>query len=117
MITSETFCSTLNWIDGTPLKIEPYRQDIFRRALDTYRDDGVPLYNMVLAGRGKKNNKSLDLVLAALFVLVCRNSPQGSDALIVANDEDQAGQDLDLFAKKLVAANPDPRRRAGRTQG
>jgi hypothetical protein len=106
MISALTFFSTLKWIDGSPLKIEPYRQDIFRRALDTYGPNGVPMYNMVLAGRGKKNNKSLDLVLAALFVLVCRNSPQGSDALIVANDEDQAGQDLDL-ARKLVAANPD----------
>jgi hypothetical protein len=105
-ISSLAFFKRLKWIDGTPLKIEPYRQDLFRKALDTYRDDGVPQYSMVLAGRGKKNNKSLDLILAALFVLVCRNSPQGSDALIVANDEDQANQDLDL-AKKLIAANPD----------
>ncbi|WP_232707707.1 hypothetical protein [Bradyrhizobium japonicum] len=58
----------------------------------------------MLAGRGKKNNKSLDLILAGLFVLVCRESPQGSDVLLVANDADQAAQDLDL-AKKIVIAN------------
>jgi phage terminase large subunit-like protein len=104
VISSLRFFSTLQWIDGRPLQIEPYRTDIFRKALDTYRSDGVPQYTLVLAGRGKKNNKTLDLILAGLFVLMCRDSPQGSDALIVANDKDQADQDLDL-AKKLVRAN------------
>jgi len=74
-------------------------------ALDTFRYDGIPLYNLVLAGRGKKNWKSADLVLAALFCVDIRESAQGSDCFIVANDEDQAGDDLEL-AKKLVAANP-----------
>jgi hypothetical protein len=106
MISAETFLSSLNWIDSQPLVIEDYRKDIFRKALDTYRDDDVPMFTLVLAGRGKKNHKSTDLILAALFVLMCRESPQGSDALLVANDADQAGQDLDL-AKKIIAANPD----------
>jgi hypothetical protein len=106
MISALSFFGTLNWIDGKPLQIEPYRQDLFRRALDTYRDDGVPQYTLVLAGRAKKNNKSTDLILAGLFVLMCRESPQGSDVLLVANDKDQAEQDLDL-AKKIIAANPD----------
>lgn len=106
MISALSFFGTLNWIDGSPLQIEPYRQDLFRKALDTYRDDGVPEFTMVLAGRGKKNNKSLDLILAGLYCLMFREDARGSDALIVANDEDQAGQDLDL-AKKLIAANPD----------
>lgn len=105
MISALAFFSTLNWIDGSPLQIEPYRQDLFRRALDTYRD-GVPEFTMVLAGRGKKNNKSLDLILAGLYCMLFREDARGSDALIVANDENQAGQDLDL-AKKLIAANPD----------
>jgi hypothetical protein len=61
---------------------------------------------MVLAGRGKKNAKSLDLILAALFVLVIRRSVQGSDGFILANDADQAADDLSL-AKKLVACNLD----------
>ncbi|WP_342711437.1 hypothetical protein AAFG13_06085 [Bradyrhizobium sp. B124] len=106
MISALTFFQSLNWIDGTPLTIEPYRQDIFRKALDSYKPDGKPTYNFVLAGRGKKNSKSLDLILAGLFILICREDPRGSDALIVANDSDQAGQDLDL-AKKLIAANPE----------
>jgi hypothetical protein len=74
--------------------------------LDTYRLDGSPLYSMVLAGRGKKNAKSLDLILAALFVLLIRRSVQGSDGFILANDADQARDDLTL-AKKLIACNPD----------
>ncbi|MCP3397818.1 MULTISPECIES: hypothetical protein [unclassified Bradyrhizobium] len=106
-ITSIEFFAGLNWIDGKPLVIEPYRREIFRRALDTYLDGtSIPAINLVVSGRGKKNNKSLDLILAGLYCLVCRESPQGSDVLIVANDKDQAEQDLDL-AKKLIAANPD----------
>ncbi len=104
MIRSADFFSTLKWIDGAPLQIEDYRQKIFSEVLDRYRDDGVPYFNFALAGRGKKNHKSTDLILAGLFVLMCRESPQGSDALIIANDEAQAGQDLDL-AKKLVRIN------------
>ena len=103
-ISSLTFFSTLKWIDGQALVIEPYRQRIFSEVLDRYRFDGIPHYNFALCGRGKKNHKSADLILAGLFVLLCRESPQGSDVLIVANDEAQAGQDLDL-AKKLVRIN------------
>jgi hypothetical protein len=106
MMDALTFFSTLNWIDGTPLVIEPYRAAIFKRALDQYRYDGVPQYTMVLAGRGKKNNKTLDLILAGIYCLMFREDPRGSDVLIVANDKDQADQDLDL-AKKIIAANPD----------
>lgn len=107
MISSLQYFSNLVWIDGRPLldTMEPYRQDIFTLALDTYRPDGVPVYSMVLAGRGKKNWKSADLVLAALFCLDIREAAQGNDCFIVANDEDQAGDDLEL-AKKLVAKNP-----------
>ena len=106
--TSLEYFSHLRWIDGTPLldTIEPYRREIFTRALDTFRPDGVPVYNMVLAGRAKKNSKSTDLVLAALYVLDIRQSIQGNDCYIIANGLDQAADDLDL-AKKLVAINPD----------
>ena len=103
-ISALTFLAGLRWIDGKPLQIEPYRRDIFRRALDERRPDGSPRYNLVLSGRAKKNFKTSDMVLAGLFCLLCRESPQGSDVLIVANDEDQAGDDLDL-AKKLVRVN------------
>src|SRR6516165_4710986 len=106
--SSLQFFDHLRWLDGKPLldTIEPYRRDLFTKALDTYRPHGSPLYSMVLAGRGKKNAKSLDLILAALFVLLIRRSVQGSDGFILANDADQAADDLSL-AKKLIAANPD----------
>jgi hypothetical protein len=106
--SSLQFFDHLRWLDGKLLldTIEPYRRDLFTKALDTYRLDGSPAYSMVLAGRGKKNAKSLDLILAALFVLMIRRSVQGSDGFILANDADQARDDLTL-AKKLIACNPD----------
>jgi hypothetical protein len=106
--TSLQFFSHLKWLDGSPLLdgIEEYRRDIFRKAFDTFRPDGSPVFTMVVSGRAKKNAKTLDLVLAALFVLTIRRSLQGSDAYILANDTDQAADDLSL-AKKLVACNPD----------
>jgi len=105
-VTSLAFFSRLRWLDGRPLLdvIEPYRRAIFTAALDTYGPGGSPVHNMVVAGRAKKNGKTLDLILAALFVLVIRRSMQGSDGFILANDADQAGDDLSL-AKKIVAAN------------
>lgn len=106
--TSIDFFRHLRWIDGRPLldTVEPYRRAIFTRALDTYRPDGVPAINFVLAGRGKKNWKTADLVLAGLYVLMIRNSVHGCDGFILANDEQQANDDLTL-AKKLIAINPD----------
>jgi hypothetical protein len=44
-------------------------------------------------------------VLAALYRLVICESHQGNDALLIANDADQAAQDL-ILAKRLVARNP-----------
>ena len=103
-VTSQQFFARLQWLDGRPLldTIEPYRRQLLTTALDTYRPDGVPAYNFVLVGRAKKNWKTTDLVLAGLYCLLMR----GGSGFILANDEDQAGDDLDL-AKKLVAANPD----------
>src|SRR5258705_489836 len=109
-VTSLAFFSKLKWLVGTPLMdhVEPYRRVLFTRALDTFRRDGSPAYTTVVSGRAKKNWKTADLVLAALFVLVIRRSVQGSDGYILANDQDQAADDLDL-ARKLVAVNPDLR--------
>jgi hypothetical protein len=106
--TSLQFFDHLRWLDGKPLldTVEPYRREIFSRALDTYRPDGSPQYTMAVLGRAKKNCKTLDLVLAALFVLMIRRPVQGSDGFVLANDADQAKDDLTL-AKKLVACNPD----------
>lgn len=99
------FFSTLRWIDGRPLleTIDLYRQRIFREAFA--RDaGGKRRYNMVLTGRGKKNHKTTDTVLSALYELLVPVDPRGNDCCLVANDEDQAADDLDL-AKKIVAAN------------
>jgi hypothetical protein len=103
--TSLEFFATLNWIDGRPLVIEPYRQRIFTDVLDAMRPDGTPVYNMALIGRAKKNYKSTDLVLAALYCFLIRESIHGQTSFILANDMDQAADDLSL-AKKLIAANP-----------
>jgi hypothetical protein len=102
-LTVLQFLSRLRWIDGKPLDVEPYRRRLFTEALDTY-ENGRPRYNLVLSGRAKKNYKSTDLVLAALFCTVVRKAVQGNVGLIVANDADQAADDLDL-AKKLIAIN------------
>lgn len=102
------FFSHLKWIDGrTSLldTMEPYRQRTMDAALYTFDDNSQPLYNLVLLGRAKKNWKSSDLILATLYKLLVWVSPNGNDCFVVANDEDQAADDLDLL-KKLVAANP-----------
>ena len=109
-LTSLEFFSRLKWLDGRNLldTIEEYRRHLFTKALDTFRADGAPVYNVVLAGRGKKNWKSADEVFAALYCVIVRRSPQGGRGLILANDEGQAGDDLEL-AKKLVEYNPELR--------
>src|SRR5262245_6555153 len=100
------FFAQVNWIDRRPLlqTIEPYRRALLTTALDTINSDGQPRFNFVLCGRAKKNWKSTDLVLAALYRLLIWESVHGNDCYILANDEDQAGDDLDL-AKKLVTHN------------
>ena len=100
------FFSHLKWLDKRPLldTIEPYRRELFTRFLYEFDDRGAPRYNLILAGRAKKNWKSADLILAAFYKLLIADTAQGSDVLLVANDEGQAGDDLDL-GKKLVRCN------------
>jgi hypothetical protein len=102
------FFGHLVWLDGRPLldTIEPYRRTILANALYTFDEDGRPRYNFVLNGRGKKNWKTADLILAALYRWLVWPSDKGNDCFILANDEGQANDDLTL-AKKLIAANPD----------
>ncbi len=101
------FFSKLKWLDGRPLleTIEPYRRAIFDSVLWTFDDDGVPVINFALVGRAKKNWKTADLILAALYRHLVWPSSAGNDGFILANDLQQAGDDLSL-AKKLIAANP-----------
>jgi phage terminase large subunit-like protein len=58
-----------------------------------------------LAGRGKKNWKTGDLVVGGLYRFTVWPSAGGNDSAIIASDEDQAADDLALV-KLLVAANP-----------
>ena len=101
------FFSHLVWIDGRPLldTIEPYRRGIFESVLWTFDEDGNPQINMAVNGRAKKNWKTSDLILAALYRFLAWPTDKGNDCYILANDEGQAADDLTL-AKKLIAANP-----------
>lgn len=101
------FLGALRWIDRTPLldHIEPYRRRIFESALGEIDGTGRPRYNLVLTGRAKKNWKTADEVIAALYCLVGDDASGGNQCYLLANDEDQAGDDLAL-AKKIIAANP-----------
>lgn len=111
---SELF-SKMRWIDGRPLMdmiVESYRLDIFEKAWE--HDDSLDktkpgtasrvAYNMILCGRAKKNWKTGDLILWSLYKLLSWLSWAGNQVYILANDEDQAGDDLEL-AKKIIAAN------------
>jgi len=99
------FFALLKWIDGRPLldTIEPYRREILTTVLYTF-DGERPQFNLVLNGRGKKNWKTSDLILAVLYRFLAWQSPAGNDAYVLANDEGQAGDDLAL-AKKIIVAN------------
>ena len=101
------FFKHLSWVEGTPLlkTIELYRQRMFMRTLYTFDADGRQLYNRVLTGRGKKNWKTSDLLLAGLYRFLAWKGAQGNDCAIIANDEGQAGDDLELL-KKIIAINP-----------
>ncbi|MCZ6626561.1 MAG: hypothetical protein O7B35_20375, partial [Deltaproteobacteria bacterium] len=101
------FFSLLKWIDRRPLSkvIEPYRQRIFEQALFTFDEESRPRYNLVLSGRAKKNWKTTDLILTALYRLLAWQSEAGNQCYVLANDQDQAGDDLEL-AKKLIRVNP-----------
>lgn len=98
----------LKWIDGKPMQsvVEPYRQRLFVRFFDERNDAGRLRFNLGLFGRAKKNWKTADLALAALYCLVSE-PPSGydSDCYVLANDGDQARDDLSL-AKKIVKVNP-----------
>jgi len=101
------FLRLVHWLDGSPVldHVEPYRRKILTDVLDSRLPDGRIRYNLALLGRAKKNWKSADLVLAALFALVANDSPGGNVVYLVANDETQAGDDLGL-AKKLIDGSP-----------
>ncbi len=102
------FFGLLKWIDGQPLLsvMEAYRQRILSEALFTLRPDGAPQYRRVLTGRAKKNFKTCDAVLAALYKCLVWK-PAGSklnEIYFVASDLGQANDDLQL-CKLLIRRN------------
>jgi hypothetical protein len=109
------FLKLVHWLDGTPIlpRIEPYRRRILTDVLDTPDNAGGLRYNLALLGRAKKNAKSLDLVLAALFACFANDSALGNECYVIASDEGQARDDLQL-AKKLVRPARHRSRRAHR---
>src|SRR5262245_30049346 len=74
------FFKPLKWLDGQPLLnvIEPYRQKTFMDALYSFDAIGRLVYNLVLCSRAKKNWKTADLVLAAIYKLLCWESTGGN---------------------------------------
>jgi len=103
------FLSLLSWLDGRPLLdlMEPYRKRILRDGLFTFREDGSPQYRRVLTGRAKKNFKTCDAVLAALYKCLVWKAAgeQLNQCYYVASDLGQADDDLEL-TKLLIRRNP-----------
>ena len=91
-ISPLAFFADLKWLNHKPLldTMEPYRRKMFTESLFTFDDSGRPQYDFVLNGRAKKNNKTTDLVLAALYRFLAWEAPEGNDCYILANDEGQA---------------------------
>src|ERR1700761_122762 len=79
-----TLFSHLVWLDGRPLMetIEPYRRAILGDSLFAFDEEGRPQFNFVLCGRAKKNWKTTDLILAALYRLLVWPGDKGNDAYI-----------------------------------
>ncbi len=90
----------LRWPDKRPLLsvIESYRLRNFEAFLDSGH------YTVGLFGRAKKNWKSADAMIAGLRA-VGEDWPTGSQVYVLANDKDQARDDLTLL-EKIVRANP-----------
>jgi hypothetical protein len=105
VVDVQEFFAPLRWTDRRPLveHLEPYRARIFQRAFNELDDSGRPQFNLILCGRAKKNWKSADLALACFYAALV-DSPDGNEVYIVANDEDQAGDDLAL-CKALIRVN------------
>lgn len=107
------FFSQLRWLDGRPLAdvVEPYRRALFAKAYEYTGEVSGPgtasrvNYNLILAGKAKKNWKSADLALWSLYKLLFWKSWNGNQIYTLCNDEDQAGDDLEL-GKKIIERNP-----------
>ena len=100
------------WLDGRTMAdvLMDFQVNILKTFLATIRaDTGAVHYKRGLMHVGKKNGKTLLLILASMIVLHT-DTPmgrKGCQIIYVANDEDQADENLD-FTKKTVSGEPDP---------
>ena len=86
------------------------------RAFYEFREDGSLKYNLVLAGRGKKNHKTSDVVIGGLFKLLIPEGWQGNDVLVVAKHRG-SGRRRPGLGEEAGAGKPEPLRRAGNSSG
>ena len=92
--------------DGDSLDVmESYRKTILGGAF-TFRPDGSPQFRRG-DRTGKKNSKTTDAVLAALYKCLAWTAAgqQGNQVYFVASDMGQANDDLEL-CKTLIRRNP-----------
>lgn len=103
------FLRLMVWFDGRRLSdlLMPFQYEILHSMLGTVRPDDVPWYKRGLLHMGKKNGKSLLLILASMIVLHTDKpmGRKGTQIYFVASDQDQADDNLS-FAKKLYKVNP-----------
>jgi len=98
------------WLDGRTMAdvLMPFQKDILKTFLATVRlEDGVPWYRRGLIHIAKKNAKTLLLILDSMITLHTDKpmGQKGCQIIYVANDENQADENLD-FTKKLYRVNP-----------
>ncbi len=98
------------WLDGRRMAdvLMDFQKDILKTFLATIRrEDQTLWFKRGLIHIGKKNAKTLLLILSSM-ILLHTDKPhgrKGCQIIFIANDEDQADQNLD-FAKKLYRINP-----------
>ena len=98
------------WLDGRRMSdvLMSFQTDILKTFLATVRVEDLALwYKRGLIHVGKKNAKTLLLILSSM-ILLHTDKPmgrKGCQIIYVANDEDQADENL-TFTKKLYRVNP-----------
>lgn len=98
------------WLDGRRMAdvLMDFQTDILKTFLCTIRrEDKALWFKRGLIHVAKKNAKTLLLILSAMIILHTDKSlgRKGCQIIYVANDEDQADENLD-FTKKLYRVNP-----------
>lgn len=100
----------MRWLDGRRMAdvLMDFQTNILKTFLTTIRPEDQALwFKRGLIHIGKKNAKTLLLILSSM-ILLHTDKPlgrKGCQIIYVANDEDQADENLD-FTKKLYRVNP-----------